>query len=257
MAMTFIYSVQSEWLKKKHSAASWLAICGGFLVPVILAVGFTMEAGSLKRIYASAGFWNFVQARAWPAMGMFLLPMGVILATSLVAQLEFRNNTWKQLHTTPQKLGAIFFAKLVVIMAMMLQFFILFNIGVAVSALIPPLVTDLPFPAAEFPLIKILKTSGLFFIDCLPIIALQFLVSLQFKNFLVPIGTGLAFYVASMLALSWKYCHIVPYTYCALNFKDNRGNLDPSVNTHAWALGYFVVLTISAYILYLTKKEKG
>lgn len=54
--------------------------------------------------------------------GSFLLPMGLILATSLITQMEFRNNTWKQLHTTPQKYSTIFTAKFIVIIGLTLQF---------------------------------------------------------------------------------------------------------------------------------------
>ena len=37
-----------------------------------------------------------------------------------------------------------------------------------------------------------LKEDALYFIDCLPIVALQYLISLRFKNFLVPVGAGAA-----------------------------------------------------------------
>ena len=42
-------------------------------------------------------------------MGTLLLPMGVILVTSLVAQVEVRNNAWKQVHSAPLPYATLFF----------------------------------------------------------------------------------------------------------------------------------------------------
>jgi hypothetical protein len=257
MATSFVHSFQSEWMKKKRSAASWLMITGGIFVPLIVLISLLANSGLIGKVLSRGHFWEFIYNRSWPAMAMFLLPMGIILAVSLITQLEFKNNTWKQLHTTPQKLTTIFCAKLTVILSMMLQFFILFNIGMYLSAVIPALLCGYGYPQEAFPFLAFLKGNGKFFVDCLPIIALQYLISLQFRNFLVPVGVGLAIYVGSMIALNWKYCYIVPYTYCALNFKDNRDMMDPSAHTHVWALAYFVLFTALSYWLYIYKREKG
>jgi hypothetical protein len=255
--VSFIHSFQSEWLKKKHSAASWLTLIGGFFIPAIILVSRLTDFMFLYSINASDHAWEFLYNRSWQFMAIFLLPMGVILATSLVTQLEFKNNAWKQLCATPQSLSTIFFAKLAVILIMMLQFFVLFNIGIYLSGAIPSLLKGIPYPKEPFPFLPFLKGNGKFFIDCLPIIALQYLISLQFKNFLVPIGAGFALYVASMISLFWKYGYWLPYSYCALNFSGRNNKIDQSVNFHFWAIGYFVAFAIISYILYITRKEKG
>src|ERR1700750_870765 len=102
LSLSLIHSFQSEWLKKKRSAASWLSIIGGFLMPAIVLFSLVIDPKIAKPMFESPHYWEFVYMRCWPAMGMFLLPMGIILAGSLIVQLEFRNNTWKQIHTTPQ-----------------------------------------------------------------------------------------------------------------------------------------------------------
>lgn len=255
--ISFLNSFQSEWLKKRHSASSWLTVIGGIFIPVIMLISRLADYGSLSSVNATAHVWEFLYTRSWQFMGLFLLPMGVIMATSLVTQLEFKNNTWKQLHTTPQRLTVIFFAKLAVILAMMLQFFVLFNIGIYLTGAIPALFRGVPYPAEAFPFLYYLKGNAWFFVDCLPIIAMQYLISLQFKNFLVPVGAGLGLYVGSVMALFWKYGYIIPYCYGALDFARGNTKIDKTVNFHAWALGYFVLLTIIGYILYLSKKEKG
>ena len=73
----------------------------------------------------------------------------------------------------------------------------------------------------------------LYFIDCLPIVAAQFLISLRFKNFLVPVGVGFLAWVGALASLPWKFGYLIPYTYCMLNYvKDHPGGkaVIPSVD---------------------------
>jgi len=261
MIISFIHSFQSEWLKKKRSLSSWLVIVGGFFTPIIIIIARLVHYKQLPALYAKEGFWNQLWQSSWESMAIFLLPVGVILATSLITQLEYKNNTWKQLHTAPLSFTSIFFSKLLVIVIMVVQFFILFNIGIYLSALIPYLlVKGVPYPAAQLPFAAVLKEDGYYFMDCLPIVALQYLLSLKYKNFLVPVGIGFGLWIASLGALSWKFGYLIPYAYCMLNFLKNQTNgraAIPAINIHVMAVGYFILISIVGYIMYLTKKEKG
>jgi lantibiotic transport system permease protein len=261
MTLSFINSFQSEWLKRKHSLASWIVIIGAFFTPAIIIVVRVMHYDKMQMIYSSDKFWKQLWMTSWESMALFLLPIGVVLATSLITQIEYKNNTWKQLHTFPLSLTTIFFSKLAIIIVMMFQFFVLFNIGIYLSALVPYLlVSGVSYPKAPIPFVPFLKENMLFFIDCMPIIALQYLISLKYKNFLVPVGVGFAIWIAALGGLSWKYGYIIPYTYSMYNYlKDQSGGraVAPGINIHLAAIFYFVVFTIVSYILYITKKEKG
>jgi hypothetical protein len=89
------------------------------------------------------------------------------------------------------------------------------------------------------------------------LLALQYLISLQFKNFLIPIGAGLALVIGGLIALSWKYIYLVPSSYTALNYFQQLGKKTPEHNMIFWSLAYFVFFTVMGCILYLFKKEKG
>lgn len=256
--MNFIRCFQSEWLKKKRSLSSWLVIVGGFFTPTIITIAALVRSERLYRQSISVHFWENLWNNSWESMAMFLLPIGVILATSLTAQLEYKNNTWKQLHTAPQRLTTIFFTKLAVIVVMMLQFFVLFNIGIYLSGVIPFLLTKgVSCPLEPIPASLFLKQDLKFFIDCLPIIGLQYLLSLQFRNFLVSIGSGIALWIFSIVVLSWKYGYLFPYTYGSYNHLEAIGRFHPSAPMHLLALGYFCLFTVAGYALYVTKREKG
>lgn len=258
MNIGIVRSIQSEWLKKKRTAGAWLVVAGALFIPLILLVARIVNFENLYEQNTSADFWNKLTNNSWQFMAIFLLPMGVILATSLISQNEFRNNTWKQLHATPQYYSVIFFAKLSVILFMLLQFFVLFNIGIYLSGVVPGLFfSDIPYPIQSFPFLTILKISVNYFICCLPIVALQFLLSLQIRNFLIPLGAGIALLIAALIALSWKYGYVMPYSYCGIRFMNAQTGVPSEQNLNLWAFGYFVAITIVSYILYIRKKEKG
>ncbi|HEY6901186.1 MAG TPA: ABC transporter permease [Puia sp.] len=255
---TFIDSFSSEWLKRKRTAAAWLVLIGGFFIPLIILGARLSEYGGLSAANRDPLLWEKLYTRCWQFMGFFLLPIGIILATSLITQLEFRNNTWKQLHTTPQKLTTIFIAKLAVILVMLLQFFLLFNIGIYLTGVLPCLMfRSVPYPVEPFPWMVFLKGNEKFLLAGLPIMALQYLVSLRFRNFLVPLGVGFGLYVASAIAVHWKYGYWVPYTYTWYAFLGNRSPLPKHITIEVLEIGYFVGLTILSYILYISRKEKG
>lgn len=256
--MNFLYCFKAEWIKKRRSLAAWLVIIGGFFTPVIITCAAIYRSEATRKALLKPDFWNKHWLASWDTIAMFLLPMGVILATSLVTQIEFKNNTWKQLHTTPQSYTRLFLAKLAVILTMLLQFLVIFSIGTYLSGILPSLIiSNASWPTGAIPYQKIFSDSLFFFVDCLPIVAIQFLLSLQFKNFLVPVGGGMALWITSMVSLSWKYSYLVPFSQGALFYLKTSGRISKDLPVHEVALLYFTVITGISYILYITKKEKG
>jgi lantibiotic transport system permease protein len=256
----FIRSFQSEWLKTRRSLAVWLVVLGSIFIPIIMSIARLMYPDRMGQESSRPDFWETLFSHCWQPMALMLLPLGVILATSLIGQLEFKNNAWKQVHTTPQYLTTIFTAKSAVILVMLLQFFVLFNIGIYGAGVLPNLIRGMALPTQAFPFYYFLNKTAYFFLDCLPIVALQFLLSIHFKNFLVPLGVGIGLFVGCLIAAEWQYGFIFPYTYVPYNFFTLRGeemSATQLVNTHLWAAAYALLITSMSLILYLTKKEKG
>lgn len=258
--MNFIYSFQSEWLKKRRSLASWLVVIGAFFTPTIVLLVRLKNYQALSKLNSAEDFWLKLWFTNWESMAILLLPMGIILAVALITQIEYKNNSWKQLHTTPQGFSVIFFAKFIVILAMMIELFALFNLGMYLSAVVPSLIlSDVPYPAAPIPFASFFYGNLNFFIECLPILALQYLISLQFKNFFVPIGVGFAIWALGIGMTSWEYSFALPYNQAVMDFLRSSGNLKREINVSLPLLAfiYFVIITFVSYILYLTKQEKG
>lgn len=258
---TFVDSFQSEWLKTKRSLAFWMVVIGGFFTPMIIIIARIVNYAKLPEIYSAETFWNALWHNSWESMSVFFLPLGAILSTSLIAQIEYKNNTWKQLHTLPLPYATIFFSKLAVILVLMLLFFVLFNVGIYLAAVVPYLlVSGTPYPHQPIPFAFFLRENALYFVDCLPIVALQYLLSLRFKNFMVPIGLGFVFWIGALGAISWRFGYVIPYTYTMFNYlKDAEKTraVIPDVNIHMLAGICFAVITGVSYVLYSTNKEKG
>jgi hypothetical protein len=259
--MTFVGSFQSEWLKRRRSLASWLVLVGAFFTPSVILASRIKNHAALPRLYVAEDFWRRLWSQSWESMEVFLLPIGIILATGLVAQIEYRNNTWKQLHTTPQGFTAVFLAKLLVVLLMLVEVFALFNVGVYLSAVVPPLLfSGVPYPSAPLPFADFWRANVNFFVDCLPIVALQYLLSLHFKNFLVPVGAGLAIWFLGVGLLSWEYSYLFPYNHGAISFLTAAGHFAGRklpASVELLALAYAAAFTVAGWVLYVTKREKG
>jgi hypothetical protein len=252
----YLQVFQSEWLKKRRSAASWLTIAGALLVPAIIVIARFTDGAGLADANGSARLWEGLYSRSWQFMGFFLLPMGVVLATGLIVQIEYRGNGWKQVGAAPVSFTSVYVAKLAVILVLLVEFFLLFNIGIWLEAVVPAVKAGVPYPVERFPVGAFLRGNLRFLLDCLPIVLLQYLLSLLFRNLMIPLGVGLALYVAAMAASHWRHGYIVPYTYPVYEYIGARSPAG-GVDIHWWAAGYALLFLVVGYILYITKKERA
>lgn len=255
--MQLIYSIQSEWLKTRKSAGAWLSLVGGLFIPIVFLIGLIYNHETLSGYGDEQNVWTTHFFQVWQGMVVFLLPMGIVLVTSLITQVEFRNNTWKQLHTTPQFYSTIFAAKLIVILGLTLQFFLYFNLGFILSGIIPSLLFEKSLPDATFPFGQIIFDNLKILLTCLPVIAFQFLLSLRFKNFLVPIGVGLIFLVTTLIILgNWEYDYLSPFSYSPLTVMGSPEKMK-EINIYWCSTIYFIVFTLISYLMYINRSEKG
>jgi hypothetical protein len=194
-------------------------------------------------------------------MAIFFLPLGAILATSLITQIEFKSNAWKQVHALPISAAVIFLSKLAVILVMLAEFLVLFNAGIYVSGMIPYLVVPgVPHPSGTFLSLPLLRENALYFVGCLPIVAAQYLMALRSNNVLIPIGIGFLAWVGALAAITSKFALWWPYSYTIIHYvKDQpKGAHLPSLGeTHWMAAIAFVLLTIVSYALFVSQKERG
>jgi len=257
----FVQAFRAEWLKRKRSYATLLVAGTSLFTPAIVMVVRLTHPHNLPALYAKADFWNAMVHACWESMAVFFLPLGAILVPSLVAQIELRGNAWKQVHTLPVGSAVIFVAKLAVILLLMAELLLLFNAGIYVSAMIPPLLlAGVPRPPGSFAPLARAAESARYFADCLPIVAAQYLMALRSNNILVPIGAGFVAWVAALAAVSSKLAVWWPYSYTIIEYLKGtpKGAHFAAAPPLPWlAAGFFVLLTIAAYFWFATSDEKG
>ena len=90
--------------------------------------------------------------------------------------------------------------------------------------------------------------------------AIQYALSLRFKNFLAPVGIGLALLVGALIAfgIGWKHIYKLPFAHPILTYtsmgKPNRPLLENhELNSIAYCIGFLIL----GFIDMKFKKEKG
>lgn len=259
--MSLVIATRAELIKNKRSAAFWLCFIGSAFIPFIFFLTYTLRP-DLNYARLAAEPWQEHLGKGWQNFSAFLLPMFVILTCSLIPQVEYKNNTWKQVFASPLSIGDIFFSKYLSIIAMVFFLFVMFN----VFMLLAGVSADLIHPKYSF-LEKAVDWKGLIkmnfksFISLLAIISIQYWLSLRFRNFIVPIGVGLALLVSALILLPWEHINKVPYAFPFLSF---TGSVGPAAakpgllaSHEIYSIIYFLVFTLLAFADLRFRKERG
>ena len=261
MLSAFFNSVLSERIKLRRSLLGWLILCGGSFVPAImLAVRFRRQQ-QLPSWHRLGIFWERHWVESWESISIMILPLMVVLLTTLIIQVEYRNNTWKQVHVSPQTSGTIFSAKLAVVLLALFQLFAVLNLGLYLAGALPSLlVGGEGARSSPVPWMRLLSQDVNYFLECLPIVAIQFMLALRFRNFLVPVGIGVAGWILSLVLVNTSYNFLIPYNYTGIDYLISMGHRSghnlPTTLANL-SIGTFAVLTLLSYSLYSRQADKG
>jgi lantibiotic transport system permease protein len=257
--MSLLISTQAELLKTKRTASFWFSIIGAAFIPVILFIALSTDANAGKSLAADP--WKKFFGMGWQILSVFLLPMYIILVTTLITQIEFKNNTWKQVFSSPQSMGTIYFSKAITIHVMIIFCCLLFNLLLFASALLATLFKpQLTFLQRPVDWAQLLQINARIYLSILGITAIQYWLSLRFKNFIVSVGIGLALLISSIIALnlSWKHIAKHPYAFPAQTYDAIQKSGRPMIENHEWnSVCYFAVFVLIGLLDMKLRKEKG
>ena len=253
--------LRAEWLKRRRSLGGWLVLGGGLFTPLIVFAVRLRQHRGLPALYGSGTFWEKHWTESWESISILILPVMCVLIPALVAQIEFRNQTWKQVHAAPQSAASVFFAKLAVVVAMLVQLFVVLNLGIWLSGVAPALVFgDVSAPAESLPVAKFMARNLAFFVDCLPALALQYALALHFRNFMVPVGIGMAGWMFAIGTMSSRVTYLVPFSYPGRDYLVDTGYRSGHglpVGLMTLALATFALFTLVGFAMFAGKKDRG
>jgi lantibiotic transport system permease protein len=258
--MSLVASYQSELLKTKRTSSFWLSVLGAGFIPALFLAAYLLKPEN-SALQLKVEPWNQHFYIGWRALGSFLLPMFVVLLCALVPQIEFKNNTWKQVYASPQSYAQIYFSKLLTIHTMLLFFFLLFNLFMIGTGVVAAVVhKQFTFLQHGFDVKRLLELNAKMYISTMGIAAIQYWLSLRFKNFIAPVGIGLALLIAATIAgaFGWEHIYKIPFAQPNLTLQYITKPAATWLHPHEWnALGYFVVFTIIGFLDVKYRKEKG
>ena len=237
--MALIKTFRSEILKTKRTASFYFTLIAAAATPFLFFIFVTLdgfEPGEEKDPF-NAIFNRFQMT------GLVIFPLFVILICTLLPQLEYRNNTWKQVFASPQTKANVFVAKFLNIHLLMwvfliANFLLMFLVAVSTHFVFP----DLNILSQPLNVQRILANYLNAYMSLLAIVSMQFWLGLRFKNFIVPIAIGFGLWLAGTLIIleyHSPYGIYFPYSFHVFaNFSQYKSQL----NQAEWSSAGYAVL---------------
>lgn len=236
--MNFAPSLRMELAKTKRTAAFYLCLLMAVILPAIFLIDLLTDSGAPLRLQKDP--WDIYTLKGFEILGTMFLPLFVILVCTLVLQLEYRNNTWKQVFASPQLLWHVTLSKLLVLHLLALFFLLTFNVlmyGVLLiaGAALPPL--HLFTHRIDWSLFWRVNANS--YLSIVGLLSIQFWLSLRIRNFIAPLGIGLGLlFAGTMLGfeLQWQHANRFPHAFSMLVATGRHPEWEEGIRW--WSLGY-------------------
>jgi lantibiotic transport system permease protein len=164
-------------------------------------------------------------------------------------------------HATPQPLPHILLAKLVIVLFLIVQAFVVLNVGIFLVGAIPAIVfPEVSMPIEAFPAAAFARRSVEFFVDILPIVVLQFLLGVLNRSVMPPLGVGVGLWVVSVTVLTWRYNYVLLYNYAAIDFMSETGSRvarSTPIGIGSLSLTVASVIAVIGVVLYTRRSAHG
>lgn len=209
--MSLLISFRSETLKTKRTAAFYFTLIGAAIVPFMLL--FSIISDDLPGDIAKRNDPINSMFRLLSEMnGLCILPLFVVLICTLLPQIEYRNNTWKQVLASPQTKANVFAAKFLNIHLMILLFLVASHLFMWVDIIAAHFILpDLNVLGRPFDLYPVLTDNVDWYLAVLAIGTIQFWIGLRSKNFIAPVAIGLVCWLTGTIMVLQYHSAMSPY----------------------------------------------
>ncbi|MBV7276258.1 ABC transporter permease [Clostridium sp. PL3] len=195
---------KAELLKLRHSNMLSIAM----FMPIFFVIMGLSNFLRYKELFTSKGqnVWQQIYTQSSLFYGLFIIPLFITIIIAILVRIENSEDNFKRIITLPVKRSDIFMAKLIVGCIIVLLNLILFMALVILAGLIIA-------PGGQSMPMNLVYSPVLCFIAALPVIALQYYLSMKFSNIAVPLGIGVIFSVPAVLINNTKYWVMFPWIY--------------------------------------------
>ncbi|WP_047154759.1 ABC transporter permease [Aneurinibacillus tyrosinisolvens] len=229
-----------EFLKLRRSKIVWIAVLAPLFLVSQGVANFVRYSGFWK---AERVKWEIIYEQCVSFYGILLMPLLVTVLMALLARIEYGQNGWKQLLSLPVRRGQVYWTKFIVGLSLIILSTLILIAVMAIGGV-------LFIPGESMPLHLIAGGPLLSLVAILPIVALQFVLSMHFSHVGVPltVGAGLAV-PGALIANSKTYWIYYPWTYPGMALlgpvqeRFDKGPLMYSISL----LLFIIVMAVGAY----------
>lgn len=195
--------LEAELLKLKHSNVLTIVM---FLPLFFVSIGFANFI-RYKELFTSKGqnIWMQVYNQSAIFYGLFLLSLFVTIVMAILVRIENSNNNFRRILTLSVKRKEIYIAKFLVGCGIVFINVIIFMILVIIVGAIAAKDFNLPLSIIYAPMLTL--------IALMPVMSIQYYLSMKFENIGVPLGIGVLFSLPSVFISNTKYWILFPWTY--------------------------------------------
>lgn len=250
--MNLLIALRSEILKTKRTAAFYFTLIGAAIVPVIFLLNVLFDGldstrkDPLNSIFKLCSEMN----------GFAFFPLFIVLVCTLLPQIEYRNNTWKQVLTSPKTKATVFTAKFLNVTLLILLFLVsahLFMFLAIVAAhFIDPSLRLLNHSLNGY---VVLVNAVNSYLTLLAVCTIQFWIGLRFKNFIIPIAVGLAMWLTGTLLVFEYHSNFANYFPYSFQIFPIFSELKSGLNQVAWTSFCYAVLFLLVGFLDFRKRR--
>jgi lantibiotic transport system permease protein len=212
--MNLTTAFTTELLKSKRTACWYLSILAAMAIPLVFVIDVSIDGVSPDN---RANPLAALYIEGFKGLNVMILPLFVILVNTLLPQVEYRSNTWKQLLSSPQPLSQLYLSKFLMINLLVLLFLTSFISSTGLgSFLIDHIDPSLHLFSYSLDWKIIAGYTAKSYLSVLPIIVVQFILGLRFRNFIAPIAIGLALWATGILFVFNSHSSLAncfPYSY--------------------------------------------
>lgn len=245
--MNLLISFRSEILKTKRTAIFYLTFIAAGFIPFIFLLNVSLDGVTEEN--GKEGF-NSLFKLGSEMLGFAIFPLFVVLVCTMLPQIEYRNNAWKQVYASPQPVLNVFIARFLHVHLMILMFIVLFNlfmfmVAIAIHFMIP----SVNFLGVPVKWIEWLSKNAIMYVAGLSISAIQFWFGLRFRNFIIPIAVGFALWLTGtvmVMEFGSRYAYFFPYSYLPYSLFPKYKHLMPTVMWNS--LGYMALFLAIGFI---------
>ena len=177
-----------ELLKEKRTGVIPLMLAVGIMGAAYALINFIVRKDTLLNLPLAPMDVLLTQVYG---MIMILNMFGVIVASCIIYNMEFKGSAVKKMYLLPMSVPAMYFCKFLILTVMLL-----ITIGLQYLALAKIGIMDLP--KGTFELRTLLSFAGYSFTTSMPVLTFMIFVSSQFENMWIPLGIGVAGFLSGM-----------------------------------------------------------